>query len=530
LNRLNVTVIYAIAAVILSFGCSSREVTGETWLVVAGEDTIPVAEIGQIWSDMTEENKDLFTSKDNPVGEFVVAVARRYILEQELTANGYLSNTVLNARRDAWLRYLTIERAYQYYTDKFASEVLEEDIDFYVEHLGKTVWYTTNPGTPEEEGFGPDHLPELPFDLALMLDTMETGDTGLDMSGSPVRLDSTVITDSALVAETLADTVASRGFAASRLAQGRSRRWLNNIQDTVIEDHSVVIDSAAAAGLLAYYADEAELQADEIVLHSDLGDWTAQDMVDFTDYLSSRMFTQPSSQEWQDYFFENLVTHSVLLDLFETDAPGLIDSLADEADAYLFELASESIYENIVSSSVSVTEDDIQEQFSSLSEVPTVEEMRIFRMALLPQDRLLEYKEALSVAALEEFISGLESYSRLSAGQADPQVTHPLRIAEVPGGYGEQLFQISPDDPSWVDPLIIDENTGYLLCRLVEIVPARPAMLEDIRYDMEMAARGRLEEEATLLWMQQLEEIHGLDINEEALDCLPADLGLWSAL
>jgi len=151
-------------------------------------------------------------------------------------------------------------------------------------------------------------------------------------------------------------------------------------------------------------------------------------------------------------------------------------------------------------------------------------------MAILPRDRLLDYREALSTDGLNEFVSSLDDYSRLSARQLDPTITHPPMISEVPGGSGEQLFLISPDDSSWVEPLIIDESTGYLLCQLVDIIQPRPAVVEDIRYDMERAARSRLEEEATLLWMQQLEETYGLDINEEALDRLPADPGLWSAL
>ena len=302
------------------------------------------------------------------------------------------------------------------------------------------------------------------------------------------------------------------------------------LQETLVEDHSVVVDSAALLRLAAYYADSLALRPDEVVITSDLGDWTAQDLADYLGLLSTRMYTQPYSAEWQAQFIDNLLLHSVILEGYEADAPGIIDSLGTAADAYILDLASELFYDDMVTSSVEVVEADVQEQFDSMSEPPMMEETRIFRFAVIPPDRLPEYRQAELSENLDAFIETLDGYLSLCADTADIQVTRPLRIGEIPTGLGTELFLVEPSDTMWIGPMIIDSYTGYALVKLLDVIPGRPATLEDIRSEVEMAARSRLEEEVTILWMQQLEEKYGLEINEKALDGLPSDPGLWSDL
>ena len=530
MNRFRFSICISIAMVLVATGCFGSGTTGDTWLVMAGEETLTVADVGMEWDELDEANREVFTRKDNPVGEFIVALARKHLLQQEMRAAGYLTDRALIARRDAWLRYMAVESARVYYSDLHASDVTEDDIAYFVDNMGLTVWYTLHPGTPEESVHGPEHLPEIEFTLATLLDTLDAGESGICSSGLPVRLDSLVLMDSALVASTIADSAYCREFVLSRLSIARTNRWLEGIQETLVEDYSVTVDSAALLRLTAYYADSLALQPAEVVITSDLGNWTAQDLADYLGLLSTRMYTQPFSAEWQAGFVENLLLHSVILEIFEAEAPGIIDSLGMEADAYMYDLAAELFYDDMVTSSVEMVEADVQEQFSSMSELPTMEETRVFRLTVIPPDRLPEYRQAKSSGSLDTFVESLDGYLSLCADTADVQVTRPLRIGELPAGLGTELFLAEPSDTMWIGPLATDTGTGYTLVKLLEVIPGEPATLEDIRSVVEMAARRRLEEEATVRWMQQLEESYGLQINEEALDGLPPDPGLWSDL
>jgi len=78
---------YAFASAALlaawSAGCG-KDVSGDTWLVAAGGDTATVAEVGAAWDGLGDEGREVFTSKDNPLGDFLLAFSRKMMIEMEM--------------------------------------------------------------------------------------------------------------------------------------------------------------------------------------------------------------------------------------------------------------------------------------------------------------------------------------------------------------------------------------------------------------------------------------------------------------
>ena len=529
-------VLTSVAAVIpallfLISGClGSSATTGDTWLIIIGTDTVTVSEIGAAWNRMDQDQREYFTRNADPVGQYIVAYTRKLILHRELESEGYLSDHDIISLGDSWLRLMTVETSLDYFISTAKAAVTSSDLQFYRDHIGKTIWFTLNPGTDSSIFRGPDHLPELSFELALHLDTLSIGQTGTSESGIVARMDSVVVTDPTLVAEALSDTATCNRMATARIAHGRNRRWLNGIRDGLVEKYSISVDSAAVNRLVDFYAGNGEL-IDEIVIESDQGNWSAAMLRDEINFLESKMYVQPTSMTWQFYFIENLSFGSFLAETLQQAAPWLLDSLRIEAESYIFDLASEKLYDIMVFSVITVSESDIEEQYINLEEPFIIEEMRSIQAVIIPEGCLMDYRTAFSSGNIEDYVLTLNGFSYLAADSARPQITRMLKVNEIPGGFGNEIFLIDQSNTtSWIGPYELAENTGYVLFRLMNVEPEREALLEEVRTPLEMMVRARLEEEATVAWMQQLELKYEPMVNEEALKNLPADPGLWASL
>lgn len=513
---------------ILISGClGSTATTGDTWLIIIGTDTVTVSEIGDAWNGLNQDQRECFTRNADPVGQYIVAYTRKLILQRELESEGYLSDHDIISQGDSWLRLMTVDKAIDYFTSKAEAAVTSYDLQFYRDHIGKSVWYTLNPGTDSSILQGPDHLPELSFELALHLDTLSIGQTGTSESGIVARMDSIVVTDPALVAEALLDTVTCNRMATTRIAQGRNRRWLNEVRNSLAEEYSISVDSAAVNRLVDYFSGNGEL-IDEIVIESDQGNWSAAMLRDEIRFLESRTYVQPTSLTWQFYFIENLSFGSFLQETLQQAEPLLLDSLRTEAESYMFDLASEKLYDIMVFSEVTVSESDIEEQYINLEEPFIKEEMRSVQAVIIPEGCLEDYRAAFSSGNIEDYVLTLNGFAYLAADSAHPQITRLLRMNEIPGGFGNEVFLIDKSNvTSWNGPYELSENAGYALFRLINVEPEREAFLEEVRTPLEMMIRNRLEEEATIAWMHQLELKYEPMVNEKALKNLPDDPGLW---
>jgi len=522
------------AAAVLIFlfsGClGSSAATGDTWLIIVGTDTVTVSEIGTSWNRMDQDQREYFTRKADPVGQYIVAYTRRLTLQLELESEGYLSDPDIISRGDSWLRFRTVKTAHDYFTSTAEAAVTASDLQFYRDHTGKVVWYTINPGTDSSACHGPDHLPELSFELALNLDTLLVGQTGTSESGIVARLDSVIITDPALVAATLVDTTTCNQMATTRIAQGRNRRWQTEIRNGLAQEYSISVDSAAVNRLVDFYAGNGEL-IDEIVIVSDQGNWSAAMLRDEISFLETQMYMQPTSLTWQFHFIRNLTFGSFLAETLQQAAPMLLDSLRTEAESFMFDLASEKLYDIVIFSEVTVSESDIEEHFINLEEPSMIEEMRSVQAVIIPEDCLEDYRIAFRNGNIESYISTLNGFAYIESDSVHPQITRLLKKNEMPGGFGNEIFLIDRSDTvSWIGPFEVTESFGYALFRLIDVAPEREAVLDEARASIELIIRNRLEEEATVAWMQQLELKYGPMVNEEALNDLPVDPGLWASL
>ncbi len=512
-------------------GCiGSSSATGDTWLLIIGTDTVTVSQIGEAWNGLNQDQREYFTRSADPAGQYIETYTRKLILQLELESEGYLTDPDIVSEGDSWLRFMTVETAHEYFVSTAAAAVTASDLQFYRDHIGKAVWYTLNPGTDSSTFHGPDHLPQLSFELALNLDTLSIGQVGRSESGTIARLDSVEVTDPVLVAEALLDTLACNQMATNRIANGRNSRWMNGIRNVLVEEYSIEVDSAAVARLVEFYSGNGEL-IDELVVVSDRGSFRAPMLRDEIDFLQSRTYVQPTSLIWQFYFIDNLSFGSFLADTLQKAAPGLVDSLRTEADSYMFELASEKLYDIMVTSEVTVSESDIEEEFINLEEPLIIEEMRSVQAAVIPPGNMEDYRVALSNGSIDDYVSTLNGLLYLAADSTRPQITRLLRMSEIPGGFGNEIFLIDPSDTtSWAGPFEVTESTGYALFRLIDVVPAREALLEEAWTHLELMVRTRLEEEATVALMQRLELKYGPLVNDEVLENLPVDPGLWASL
>ena len=527
------TVITVTAGVLLSLisGCfGSSAANGDTWLIIVGTDTVTVSQVGEAWNRLDQEQREYFTGNADPVGQYILTYTRKLILQAELESEGYLSDPATISMGDSWIRFMTVDAAFDYFPAKAEAAVTASDLQFYRDHMGKAVWYTLNPGTDSSVSRGPDHLPELTFELALHLDTLSIGQAGISESGIAARLDSVVVTDPALVAAALADTTTCNQMATNRIANGRNTRWMNGIRNSIVEEYSISVDTAAVSRLVDFYSGNGEL-IEEIVVESDLGNWSAALVRDRIDFLESRTYVQPTSLTWQFYFIENLAFGSFLAETLQQAAPLLVDSLQAESESYMFDLASEKYYDNMVSSEVTVTGSDIEEQFNNLEAPFIIEEMRSLQIGMIPEGGMDDYRTAFVSGSIDDYVLTLNGLLYLAADSTRPQFTRLLRVSEIPGGFGSEIFSIDRSDTtSWAGPFELTESTGHALFRLINVVPEREALLEEAIIPLELMIRTRLEEEATVALMQRLELKYERRVNDEVLENLPVDPGLWESL
>lgn len=531
MKSLSVIVLTVISSLLYLSGCSYQSsISGNSWLIIVGVDTASVSDLGKAWIGIDEQSREIFTTGGDPVGAFIETYARNMMLHCELESTGMLSSPEMISLRNSWLRMKSTAAALEYFQSAAENSITESDLQFYRDHVGKTVWYTIYPGTDSAYSHGPDHLPDLDFNLVQLLDTLSVMEIASNGAGFTVRVDSVYVTDSALVAATLADTAYINAMARNRIAQGRHRRWMNSVRDNLVSEYSVVVDSAAVERFAEYYSGAGEL-LNETLFTSDLGDWNSYQMRDEIDFQQERMYVQPSSLAWQYHLIENLIMSAYLEDALEREEPMLMDSIISEAEHRVEETALEKLYELNVSSVVTVPESDIESMYYSLEEPLMLEEMRSIQAVVFPKDRMEEYRESVLESREYDFISGLAGFTHIAADASQPQITIPLAKNSVPGGYGEEVFSIDPSDTTgWLGPLDIFEGTEKVMFRLVEVFPEREASPEEARPYLESLIRARLENETLNLWIEELALRYNPLVNQEVRNSLPDDPGLWAQL
>lgn len=524
------TVSAAAISVVLLSGCGPS-VDASTWLLIAGGDTAFVGTLGEAWGQLDSTQRTIFEEDDNTVGDYIVTYGRRLILEEELRSQGFLDDPQFLYTRNSWLMFKTAAAVRHMLTAREADMVSEDDISYYWEHLGKNVVYTVNPGSGQHEDIVYAHLPDLPRQLAMHLDTLEINQTAMDASGLEVRLDNVTITDSILINNALSDSSTVIGMAVKGISEDRYVRWAQNRLREIYQEYSVTIDSTAADTLSALLLGYTDIPDDRIIMRSDFRNWTVNDLRNDLNFLSGRINVRPDSPEWISDMIDILIMQCFYYEIMEQEAPETLDSIIGEADAFLLQITADRYYSETISTNISVTQADIVYEYENLQEPFMVEEKRVLRVARIPFERLDEFQSSVNEEELDEFLSELEGIHYLAADSIAPQITRPLTFGQVPGGHGEEIFRLAPADTArWLGPFDIFADNDKVLIKLIEVFPERPATIDEAREDLSFLAQRRLEEQATITLIQQLEEKYELTVNEEILGDLPDDPGLWSTL
>ena len=522
-----------IALTIVTFisGCSGTKVDSTTWLIAIEEDTLTVGDVGETWKNMNDNQRDMFISRDNTIGEFIVTRGRKALLEKELEATGYMNDDFLLAYSSAWMNQKCGEAARRYLFEIEVENVGEDEIDFFVSHLGRTVLFTMNPGSDTEEVSGPIHLPELPAEIVGLLDTLAMGESGITLSGIEVRLDSAVTADSSLISQVLADTAAVRSDAANAIANRRFQAIEDSLKLTLQTDFNINVDSTALQQLKLFYAGETESPSDEtVIVESDLVSLTALDLKNEISYYQNRYSVDPADANWISVFIEFLLYNNYCRDILENECPETIDSLYAESEKNLLDMASEVFYDDRIHSTVNVTREDMEDLFESLEEPLTIPEKRVLQAVHMHRDSLAVYRN-MTPDEREQYLLQLPGFEYLAADSAYPHITRPLLPNDVPGFHGDDVFLIDPTDTTnWLDPQELYGGTELCMFRLIEVIPERNATFDEVEDDLQIMTRNKLEEQATLNVIRELEEKYGMIINEDILDKLPEDPGSWTEL
>lgn len=525
INRNSALAVSILLAAMIS-GCGSQPVESSTWLMVAAGDTLTVGELGEAWSGFDDDQRSIFLDKENTVGEFIVTYGRKILLQKELESGGYLEDPALVSLSESWARERMGEELRRKMYSAHEAAVTQEDVDFFMENLGRNAFFTTDPEQDDRVSYGPVHIPSLPDDMIGLLDSLTPGATGTTESGMVMRLDSIVMMDSATMAPILADSAALRAHIISSIANRRFEEEYEALRESLVSDLNYRLDTTALSSIGADTLDPST-----VVMRSDVAVWTMEDFLNELNYYSSNYsILNEADMNWLATLAELIHYNRYAMGIIREEYPGVLDSLEAERESYLLDIASESIYADSIKSGVTVTEEAMRDLFENMEEPLTIPEKRVLQAVRMPRDTLAVWLD-LPQDEQDELMSRQQGFANLAADPALPQITKPLTISEVPGFNGEDVFLMDPTDTTtWLGPKQLYGSDEISMFRLLEVIPERNATFEEVEDQLRIMTRNRLEEQATVEYMRRLEERYGLVINDGILRQLPEDPGLWSDL
>jgi hypothetical protein len=502
------------------------EPRGTDWVFRTHDDTMTVHEAGELWSGLEPAERAVFTGETEPVREFLLALARRSMLDSELSGSGLLSSPRVLQYEIAWQR----SSQFLVLADSLPARILrglgESDIAFFREHMGRTVWFTDmSSGTQS----GPHHLPELPRELTAALATTTPG--GLAAVGSDVfRLDSLEETDSTLLSDALADTANIGRLALSRLSSAEAQRTMSQAEEQALSetvvDTSLVLAFAAAAGEI----ESGTFDPDQVVLDSPLLRLTARDLYWEISFTSISTPVSPASTTWLFHYLNNLVRLSACAALFCEEWPEEAEGIVEASHGFGRETALETLYNERVRSMVTVTDSMLEAEFEGLPEPLLYPEQRVLEIGLVTAEKMPQIRQAMQNQDYHALRDMLEPYSTWPGFDTGSLYSIPVTAQQVPEAMGGIVFSANPaDSVTWYGPMETSHGS-MMVYRTAQTLPRRPATFGEAREWLEMTVRSRLEEARTREWMDELESDNGLELNEGLFSELPADPALWTEL
>lgn len=478
---------------------------------------------------LSPEQQNYFIQRGDHVNEFIVSLARKQMIIREIQQLNYLQRPDVITLGNAWMRRQASMLARETIIDVAEESITDEDINYFKDHMGITVWYTVLPDSPGEMRCGPAHLPELSRVLAVHLDSMNPGDELPISDGTLIRYDSVVVTDPVLVSETLENSERVTDFAFKRLSAAGGKADIERITDSILSETEPEIRNTAVNNLILYYSGLEDFVPEDSIVISRRGIMTASDFVQEIEYQSDFMPVQPNDAVWLEWFIDITLFNDALMLYFAAVNPEAYADLSVERDAWMLSIASDKLFSDEVYIVISITPELIRGEFDNLIEIPIIPEKRSIQCVQIQSDDVQAYETALSEGnSVDSIIGGCGFWRLLSKDNPPSNITLPLLLEEIPGFRGEEVFAMLPGDTvTWSSLSSLYEDYEYMAFRLVEIFPPHMATFEELEEDLYHTVRARLEEERTGVWLEELEEKYSLVINQDILSSLPSDPALW---
>ena len=518
----------AIFALAVACSCCGSPAEGDDWLMTMGDDTITVSDAGRLWNGLEAGERRQFLRADDPVAAYVIALARREMVLREVGRLGYLDRPRAICLAGAWVRRRLYMAAVDSAKATIASNVSPEDIDFFRRLMGRTVWYTTDPGTPSAESHGPTHLPEVQEELALCLDTLRIGQAAV-CRDTEVRLDSLHATDSDLVEQTLSDTSRVESLARNRLVESRFDQMRDSLLQRALQE--AAIDTTALASMASSIA-EGGFRPDstDVVVSGPVEGWTERKLLTEVAFASQSMPVNPTSISWMLFLVRNLIMQNAFVSWLQQNDPEALESVMNAGHLERRRRAVDLIYSEMVAESTVVGPGEIEQRFLSLSEPIMMPELRRLQIVVFPQSELPAWREALADPDTDPAYL-FDPYPWFEDSTRGPGVTVPLERGQLPETMADTAFALSPGDTAtWFGPFPVVQLELMAGFRLREVLPPREATFEEASDSLRDQIRAEKAESRLEEWMAELEQRYDLRINDAILDRLPPDPALWTGL
>lgn len=518
------------AALVLA--CASCGHTGkDTWLLRSDGSTMTVGEAGEAWLALELRAQEEFSASGNPLGDFVVALGRKMLVEQEMRDLGYLERPDIRTLAIASARTSMFRAMQDSIMARSSREVTREEIDSFLHDMSWTVWFTETSRTGVQTSFGPSYLSLLGPEAAGILADLSPGESATGPVGTVLRLDSIAPTDPVFLADIMADTEAVETYAREKLAQLRAVEVLRGYQEEAL----TLFDGTYDAGAVSAYARSrtgipAEISPDVVMSIRGEG-WDAARLSAEIVFESTLRMTSPSDTTWLHDLGRAIVYRSLMAEEFRRMSPAVADSLEEQARLFMMAAAADSLYNDFVNDSIEVTTALLDSAYAA--DPPSIPERRSVECIILRNEvdlaafrRAIVHGEASDLARQSEVCPGLAPEGE--------RISWPRTVDEMPTVLGETIFALQPADTNtWSDPAPwFGENDGecFVSARLAGVVPAHTASREEAAPILEPQVRASLAEARLTAWLLELERRHDLEINEKALGELPDDPALWVTL
>lgn len=502
---MRIIALLAIAVVVFATGCSQPKVEGGQWIISSPGDTLTVSDAAAAWDSLDAEERAVFTASEDTAAAFIEALSGKLALERLVAESGLLQDPELLAMTECWLRVESAMAARNLIAEEETASVNEADIEFWRQNQGVAVWFSADTACPD----GPFAIAELPRDLATTLNQLAPGESAPLEGFGVIRLDSLVRNPVQTVEQP--DSMIALIIGGERERFGYLREYVRLVEE-------------GETGISQGFNNLSELPEDSVVIRSPLGQWTRSRIETEIAFLNTRFPQVEASAQWSGMLLENLVMQSHFRNVLESDHPGVADSIREASLTYLQGQAAETLLKQFLDSTVTVTGEDLEVEYSLLPEPPVSPERRIFNLAAAGIDDLPELRRALADGTE---ITGYPGVDGLAEPGSDPGTSRPLMRADMPGDAASVLFGIAPDDTlAWYGPFEVSQGV-FVAFRLREVLPSRPATIEEMEPQLAESARRRLEAGATEVFLEELKVRMQIIVNDDVLDRLPTDPGQW---